>query len=41
MIDRIIKIYKITKHKKLKKLYDFICFCDENMLSLEDIIKKY
>ena len=39
MVDRLLKIYKITKNKKLKKLYQFILFCNKNKMTLEDVMK--
>lgn len=40
MVDRLLKIYKITKNKKLKKLHQFILFCNKNKMTLEDVMKN-
>lgn len=39
MVDRLLKIYKLTKNKKLKKLNQFILFCNKNKMTLEDVMK--
>lgn len=38
MVDRLLKIYKITKNKKLKKLNDFISFCNKNKMTIEQVL---
>ena len=38
MVERLIKLYKITKSEKLKKLNDFISFCNKNKMTIEQVL---
>lgn len=41
MVDRLLKIYKISKSKKLKKLHQFILFCNKHKMTFDDVMKTF
>ena len=41
MVDRLMKLYLITKDEKLKDLYDFMSYCFDKSMTLDEVMKTF